>query len=340
MTALHPTDRRLAALVDGRLSAAEAAEVNDHVTGCRRCLQRLGQCNGRRSVPDGSSLAGQEPVLAPEASWEDRDVDPATGEVWRMAWEGIVELAVIRATDPDGLRLSVLPIADVEFADEWSLVTEAIAAEVGLPVAVSAAHEVSVPWCVLDARVGKVSDAALADLAALRQSFRSGTDPAAELRRGEPVWSRRDDRAEALDDLADRFHELANADYVPAAQVQAVQARELPSYDELRAAGLPPNRIVALRRGDDPTPEEAATIESVTGRRLASTGAVVPIDLRRQLDRPRWRPAVQRRAALHGRTEAAETLAIAAEVTQPMAARGTGGGAIEWGVLLQQVLDD
>lgn len=341
MTGLHPTDRRLAALVDGQMSAAEAAEVKSHVTGCRRCLQRLGRCNGGRSVRDRSVLPEQaEPVLPPEATWEDRDVDPAPDEVWRVGWGGVVELALVRATDPESLRLSVLPIVDVEFADEWSLVTEVVASGFRLSVAVSAAQEVSVPWCVLDARVGTVPDPALADLAALRQSFRSGAEPKDELMRGEPVWTRLDDRAEALDDLADRFHELANADYVPAAQVQAVQAQELPSYDELRAAGLRPNRIVALRRGDDPTSEEAATIESITGRRLEPTGAVVPIDLRRQLDRPKWRRAVQRRAARHGRTEAAERLAIAAEVSQPMAARGTGGQAIEWEVLLQQVLDD
>lgn len=341
MTAPHPTDRRLAALVDGQLTTGEAAEVIAHASGCGRCLQRLGQCGGQNSVPDRSGLpAPAEAVLPPAASWEERDVEPAVGDIWRVGWEGVVELAVIRATDQESLRLSVLPVTEPEFSDQWCLITEVLAGSVRMPVAVSSAHEASIPWCVLDARVGSLPDTAIADLEMLRRSFRSGNEPTDELAVGTPVRSRLDERAEALDDLGDRFHELANADYVPAAQVEAAQAQALPTYDEMQQAGLPPRRILALGRGGEPTPEEVAAIESVTGRRLEATAPVVPVELRRQLDRPKWRPAVRGRAVRNSRTEPAERLAIVAEVTQPIAARGTGGQAVEWEVLLHQVLDD
>jgi len=211
MTAPHPTDRRLASFVDGRLPAADAAEVRAHVLECGRCLQWLGQCTGQNVLfRDSSNMpAPAEPVFAPGASWEDREVEPTIGDVWRIGRHGLVELAVIWATDPESLRLSALPVTEPEFADQWCLITEVVAGDTRIPVAVSVAHEASIPWCVLDARVGSVPDTAIAELGVLRRSFRSGNDPKDDLAVGRAVWSRLEERAEALDELADRFQELA-----------------------------------------------------------------------------------------------------------------------------------
>jgi len=341
MTAPHPTDRRLADFVDGRLSADDAADTRTHVSGCGRCQQRLGTVDDEppiASVPITEVASGA--ALSAPSTWEEREADPIAGDVWRVAWDDINELAVVRAIDPRNLRLSVLPLTEPEAADQWSLLTEIAIGAVQLPVAVSAAHEVSIPWCVLDARVGRVAADTIADLDELRRLFRTGAEPSDAYAVGDSVWSRLDERAEHLDELGERFQLLANVDWAPESQVEVAQAQALPAYDQLRESGLPASRILDIRRGAALTPGEVERIASATGHRLESSGTVVSLDLRRWLDKPQWRPALRRRASQRGLSEAEERRVVVAEVTQPIAARGTAGKAVDWDVLLHQLLDD
>jgi hypothetical protein len=94
-------------------------------------------------------------------------------------------------------------------------------------------------------------------------------------------------RAESLDDLAERFHILANVDWAPVEEAVEPGASDLPQFAELRRAGLPPDRALDIQRGNRPTQEEAASIEDVLGVRLPAGATVVPLDLRRHLHRPK-----------------------------------------------------
>ncbi len=338
MSLIHPTDRRLAALIDGDLAPPDDRLVAEHVAGCARCQQRVGQATGVAfDRPEVDPALSRMLVVPADGAFESRD-DPVAGDVWRVVWDGLTELALVRPVDTENGLVTALPMMDVDDADEWSMVTAFKVGDVEVAVAASVALEVTLPWCVLDARVGGLGADAMTSCALLRTAFRSGGDSAGQANVGAPVWSRLDERAEALDDLAERFHDLANADWVPGKQVVEAAVNELPKFAELRSAGLPPDRALDLQRGDQPTPEEAAAIEAALGIRLESGSPVVPPDLRRRLDRPRWRPDVRRRAAANQRPEPDERLAVVAEVIQPMAARGTHGKPVDWDFLLEHVL--
>jgi hypothetical protein len=319
----------------------DASGVAAHVLGCGRCQQRIGQASGDAAIiVDADLSATQTAQLVADGGHESRDQEPVAGEVWRVAWGDVTELAVIRNTDAENLRVTVLPVSEIESADEWSLLTAAMIGDVELPVAASVALEVSLPWCVLDARVGGIPVTASEDLSRLGMAFRTGAEPPDDIRIGDPVWSRLDERAGALDDLADQFHGLANVDWAPSAQPAAPDVTEMPGFGELRSAGLPTNRALAVSRGEAPTSEEISAIEASTGRRLASSCVVVPFDLRARLDHPRWRPALRRRAGSHNRSETEERLDVVGQVTQPIAARGTGGAPVDWDFLIERVLRD
>src|SRR4029078_9057281 len=105
----------------------------------------------------------------------------------------------------------VMPVlCDVEDADEWCGVVELEALEDVIPVAVSVALEASLPWAVLDARVGHLSS--MPHLNLLRSAYKQGIEPdESGLERGEPVFSVLDPRVELLDELNDAFHVLADA---------------------------------------------------------------------------------------------------------------------------------
>ncbi len=341
MPATHPTDQSLAALVDGALLADESA-TRDHVQGCKRCQLRIGHSWGDRVLTRPAGMSAPLPaVLPPESSYETRDGEPGGGEVWRISWEGTTELAIVRRSDPSNLRVTVLPVGDASDADDWSLILKTAVAGVEFEGAASVAIETTLPWCVLDARIGQIGEDDCAALAALRTAFRANAEPPPGLNTGEPIWSRLDDRAERLDELGERFQDLANVDWVPAeASPGRGGAVDVPSFAELRSAGLPTNRALALTKGHPATPDELSAIETATGRRLDVHGVVVPFDLRLRMDRPRWRPALRRRASLQGRSEAEVRVDVVAEVTQPIAARGAQGEALDWDFLLQRVLGD
>jgi hypothetical protein len=337
MPAQHPTDRRLVALIDGRLADDDAREVRSHLEDCALCQLRAGQARTSARVAAPATFETKE-VLAPQAAFEDRMAVPVQGDVWRLVWNGINELGVVDRVDADRHRLFVMPIlADVDDADEWCGVAKIEALHDAMPVAVSVALEASIPWAVLDARVGHVSS--MPHLNILRTAYKRGIEPDdAQLERGEPVFSALDPRVELLDELNDAFHGLADARWgADAEHMTAAQAPEL-SMDALLDAGLPPNRALALVRGDTPaTEDEVVRLERLTGVAPRAHGRVIPSDLRRELDQPRWRPKLRSRMAQYRRSEPDERAAVAFEALQPQAARGTHGEQADWAAVLDAI---
>ncbi len=326
MTAPHPTDRSLAALVDGRLIGDRATEVSAHVSQCSRCQLRIGASSGGVISSDQIEFAEPVAVAVPDESTE----RPAAGDVWRLAWDSTSLLAVIWQIDVE--RVTVLPVVETADADDWSaLLGGDLTGGLGR-LAVSVALETAVPWAVLDARISRLAD--IAELGSLRTEYRTGA-PTATLR-GDQVLSPLDDRLVGLEEVGEILNDMANATWAPA--ISNADAVAL-GYDLLLEAGLPVNRALAISaRGAAPTDAEADIIESATGVRPG----IQPVDdaLRRMIDLPRRKKAIRSRALVNRRTEAAERLALARDA-QPalVAARGTQGAAPDYDTILDGLLD-
>jgi hypothetical protein len=338
MPAQHPTDRRLVALIDGELDDDDAREVRAHLEDCALCQLRAGQARTTTRLAVPVTFETKD-VLAPQGAFEDRMAAPVQGDVWRLVWNDVNELGVVDRVDADRHRISVMPVlSDVDDADEWCGLTQLEALHDVIPVAVSVALEASIPWSVLDARVGHITS--MPGLNLLRAAYKRGVDSAeGELERGEPVFSSLDPRVELLDELNDAFHVLAEAWW--GTEVEAAPAAPAPelSIDTLLGAGLAPNRALALVRGDStPSEDEAVLLGHFTGVSLNVQGRAIPPGLRRELDEPRWRPRVRARMAQTHREETDERIAVAYEALQPLAARGTHGEQADWVAVLEAIL--
>lgn len=322
----HPTDRTLAALVDGRLSNDAAAPAREHIADCARCQLRIGAAGDAAVRVERRDIA---PVAVPLAEESAASV-PVAGDIWRLAWETNVMLTVIWRVEAD--RVAVLPIVETADADEWCvLLGRKTTGGLG-DLAVSVAHDTTVPWAVLDARVARLTDTR--SLAELRSAFRTGGATTAA--RGEPVPSALDERLVGLDEVAERLAELANAVWSP--PVAAAVAAAALDFDTLLETGLPPNRALAISsRGAAPSDEEADAIEAATGTRPGARP--IDDDLRRKIDQPRRKAAIRARARANRRTEAAERRALA-YAAQPAlaAARGTHGAAPDFDTILDRLL--
>lgn len=325
----HPTDRSLAAFIDGRLDADMAHDVRSHVLNCAHCQLRVGSADTSAGVIEPAQETDAVPVRLFD---EVRDELPFRGDIWRLAWDDTVLLVVVWRVDSD--RISVFPVVDLADADEWSAVLTGDESGGLGELAVAVALETSVPWSVLDARIVQLLE--LGPLTLLRAEYRTGAS-AEETLRGRRILSPLDDRLVELDELAERLSVLANAVWLPAAV--GVAAVDL-TYDLLQEAGLPANRALAIsRRGSAPTDDEAARIEAATGVR--PTSPPVDDDLRKKIDSPFRKPKIRARARANRRSEAQERLSLAREAEPAaIAARGTFGQPLDYDDVLDRLLGD
>jgi len=326
MTIQHPTDRNLAALIDGRLSDSVAEGLRGHIRNCLRCQLRAGAAG---DTLNGENLQDVESV--PIAILDDIVPEmPDQGEIWRLVWDEITALAVIWRVDLD--RLSVLPVIDLADADEWSaLLHPEVTGRLG-ELAVSVALETAVPWSVLSACVTNLADTD--SIRSLRTAFRS--DSPSTARRGDAVRSPLDERLVGLEATAEIFSDLANATW---ATVPAGPAAAYMGFEKLTDIGIETNRALAMVRGGSPTDDEASLIKAETG--VWPAVSAVDEKLRRAIDQPRRKAAIRARAAANHRDEGSERLALA-RLAEPalVAARGTKGAPPDYDTILDRLLDD
>lgn len=324
----HPTDRQLAALVDGRLEDQEAAGLRVHVGDCPWCQMRIGSAD----EPISSSAARAFEPMDFESHIEEQAAAPATGDIWRLAWDDTTALAAVWEAAAD--TVAVMPIVDVIDADEWCAIFDAAVTSGLGDLAVSVTRAVDVPWSVLDARIGELVD--LEPIAQLRDAF-LGIVSQVNVLRGLPVLSELDDRADALAEIADVLDVLSHVRW---AGDETDEPAPAVGYDVAFEAGLEPNRALAVGvRGATPTDAEADLIEAATGQRPAPPP--VPVGLRRAIDQPRRKVAIRARALAARHSEAVERrrLAVAAEPALH-AARGTHGQPPDYDLILDRILDE
>lgn len=324
----HPTDRQLAALIDGRLDEREAALLRSHVVECPRCQLLIGDADG--SVGD-ITLADFEPIPI-DLPVEERKGPPAPGDIWRLAWDDTTALAAIWETTED--TLAVMPILDTIDADDWCAVLDpGITSGLG-ELAVSIARAAEVPWSVLDARIGEILD--LTPIEQLRDALNRGLAPA-DVPRGAPILSDLDDRIPALEEITETMELLASAVWAGDPDTEPVT---IIGYDVALEAGLDVPRALAVGvRGATPTEEEADLLEAATGQRPSS--APIPAALRRTIDQPLRKTAIRARALAAHHSEAIERMHIALAAQPALhAARGTRGAPPDYELIVDRLLDE
>ena len=327
MRHLHPTDMTLAAVVDGTLDAAPLEVARRHIEECGRCQLRIGQAG---PAIEGESREMATGVAVAMAVGEVRDDDPRRGDIWRLAWDNLSLLVVVWQPG-DGGDLTVLPVFEECDADEWCVLFSPSETGGLGDLAVSVALEATVPWPVLDARVGRV--ATTESLSELRSAHESGS-PARLVPRGNRVRSELDERTEALDGARDMLEQLSDVAWAPAAVAPTPASTSTVNvlFEVLR-----PEEALAISRGAPLTDTQATLIEEATG-----TPAVSPPlspEIVRLLDSPTRKHKIRTRARQSGRSEASERRELAHGLHLGVAARQAGDAGIDYGVILDEILD-
>ena len=328
----HPTDLTLAAAVDGHLEEAELMELRHHVESCGRCQLCVAQSDPAVDTAQRGRPDLPEVVITVN---ETRDENPVRGDVWRLAWDSVVLLAVILDEDQD--RFRVLPVLDSCDADEWCTLLSALASGGLGDMAVSTALESTIPRSVLDARVGRLPD--MGPITRLRTEYRTGESDGMVLR-GEPIRSSRDERLVALDELNEELTFLSNAVWTPDAAGQPGTSQISPDMFEEVAEALSTEEALAIYRGAPVTDRQAQRIEQEIGTRPAS--APVPAAVISILESPTIKHKIRERARRFERSEASERQELAHSLCESgVAARGAQAStAVDYDVILDKILDE
>lgn len=267
--------------------------------------------------------------------------DPERGQVWRLAYGDHAALALVWAPGPT--TVSVLPLSeDPEYRDAHTVVFTDTPLHV--PIGVWISLEAQVPTWSLDRCLGRLGSEALTGP---RRAFRAQqADPANPPSANRP-WSDVNRYRDQLAERLEAFVALTWAD--ERAAVEGAAALD----SLLRNRGHDLQWLGSRLRIDEPgaalrvwqgkrmlTHEEASTLAAelnVDAEDLRSLSRNVPIELRAQTCRPRYRPQVQSWASRQhlGEADARERIE---ERLLAIAARSFGDPSERWQVLLEDFL--
>jgi hypothetical protein len=274
----------------------------------------------RRAAPLAAALTAEPP-------------QPATGQLWRAEWNGLVQLLlIVRATDTTA---QAVPVIEAEAADDRSVrLDQAI---LGWVAAVLVADVATLPVRVLDLFLGNV-DANIID----RVERVSAGEPGD----GEPIVSPLDERWGYRVGIHEKLAALASATWIPrSAETGLVELlRTTWSRPSALAADLGTTfgQATAILAGERPLSEDQRKeVGRLLGREIGP--AAPPDDVVWALDHPTLRPNWRARA-LRARTQdsAAFRWYTYTNSNFALAARTTGGLNDRERLLakVKQVLDD
>lgn len=317
-TTEHPSMTQLMLHAHGR----GANDVIEHLRRCERC-QRL--------VP--SDLSPPSPTTLPDHRVSDAlqhllaapvpdVVDPTSGELWRLEWDGEAVVAAISSAEPDTASVAAVDTEPREDDPEPAAVhVPASATRLATELRVWPAAPVEIPSVALDRRLAPplrlpapISELDHPESWGLQQALgrlrwfagrvhRALADP------GQPgslhVWLRERGISRA---------DLVAAGLAPRAASMVLQGRQQPSADDL----------LRIARALDADPWELR-------RRLGT----VPGELLAELHLPHRRGQVSERAAAEGVPESQLRREAAVAIAAPRAARRQRGSAPpDWATLV------
>jgi hypothetical protein len=299
---------------------------------------------GRNEVP-AAMLRLAERAAAPQALTavelgrrfgDLQRIELQAGQLWRARWEDVGLLVLL--LDVDGSSYWAAPVTiDPPVEDESSVVLAPATTVLGEPLTVWAGLAQQLPLRVLDQPLDVLSPDVVAYIRSVAAG-RTGQAPTG-CRAGSRIVSVFQPAAEVRAELQDDLEALAAASWLP--QTNAEVPRQPGKIGDLRdllgdrpdlralmeALNAPLPEVLDIIRGRRPlTPTQAEALTEVTGQPaevlLASVGPL-PDALVAEVDHPRWRPVVRRRARRTGQDEARARLELAYG-TYALAARQTG----------------
>lgn len=213
------------------------------------------------------------PVLevpaAVRAAWLAAPSAPAAGQIRRALWHDVARFVVV--LNVEGRSAEVAPISlEPDLASDEAYLLEGGESDLGVRAAIWLGLKNFVPVRVLERSPGVVH----LPVELLRK-----------LPTGPAIQSVLDPRSEEKAELADDMAELAAA---PADEVTLKDLLVNVTGSDMRAAGLPPQLVLALRRGHQRvTSEQAELIAPLAGvapAELLKANPALPDDLLRDLD--------------------------------------------------------
>ncbi|GAA2392043.1 hypothetical protein GCM10010170_104600 [Dactylosporangium salmoneum] len=373
-------------LLDTDLLAPSPADTK-HLAECGWCQQRQQaaghhddgldedaflQAAHQRAVNGGTATLALLTTLSPElralTAASDAREDVTVGQLWRLRWRDVTELAVV--VNVDRWWVTVAPVTtDVNAADEFDLILPATASVLSTDFAVCFSLESTVPLFVFDRQVSPASRPTLdAERAAAQlpppevikdvwRAWRRGVAGPADLTYGLAVDDADLDRRELRNAVAAGFTHLSSAsscvpgdplgDVVPL--LQQIKSLGLLPAELAARSGLDMSVFLRIKKGGRVTRDEAARLTSLLDTDISTIlDANPPFDdaLITEVSRPSHRPALRALAGTFSseddqRWKMAETIAPQAARTvgtAPTAGAGTTDWATKVSVYLQQQL--
>lgn len=241
--------------------------------------------------------------------------DVGIGQMWRLRWQDVTELAVV--VKVDRWWVTVAPVTtDVSAADEFSLILPAVASMLGTEFAVCFSLETTVPLFVFDREITPASRPTLDKAKSAAQlpppetirdvwrAWRRGVAGRTDLIYGAPVDEADLDRRELRNAVAEGFTQLASAaacvpgepvgDVVPL--LQQIKSLGLPPGELATNSGLDMNVFLRIKKGGRVTRSEAAQLAQLLHTDTRTVlDANPPFDeaLITEVSRPAHRPSLR-----------------------------------------------
>ncbi len=286
--------------------------------------------NLSRQFPIGPKRGG----LLPGAQLSE---DVAPGQVRQAYWHDTSAIVVIVGVDDATAQSQVLPATlEPGVEDNAAIVVEAETSPLYGPITIWPQAATTIPFAVLDVTIASIPPRLLEIIRGATAADRT----AAGLRTGHSDPPLGSGAAMAIDELFDALDILQLAPGLQPSAVAKPAARlQIPLSAIMNALQVPQPRAMAIRMGKEPlTPEEAdqlALAASIPVDDVLANIAPLPDDLQRELQEPRWRKYIRRRATDGDEERARSRLGYEA---YQLAARETGQGPERWRQRLEAVL--
>jgi hypothetical protein len=259
---------------------------------------------------------------AVRAAFEADPGDPAPGQLWRMRWDEVVELVLLRAVGDEDV-LAVPVSLDDRLVDEDSVILRPAQTSLGTTVVVWAALARQLPMCVLDRQLGVV-EVEVTDSNWIDRVIDAGAG------RGRATVSSLDPVHVVAARIADALEVLAGASWAPSGSGELgslLAAAQLGPPQLIKLLDVSPQAALALRRGQAAaTPDQAAGLAPVlhmSDRAILEANPAPSPSLVQKMSRPCRRAQVNRLAVSRGIEERSAWLTATYSVNA-MAARQTG----------------
>jgi hypothetical protein len=198
----HPLDTDLLDLVEGALDAAAAQFVEEHLAGCVLCRIKRQRLAAAPPIDFTDLRDVQVPSFGAIETVDAPLEDVRAGDLWLTAGDESTMILIRKVLDPD-LGLVVVPVTfDVEVADSGTLVLEASASPLAVPIAIYDGMLSSLPTRALQSRVEPVRAVDLLHLVVGNPG----------VTRGSELVGSGDVRHEVRQYIADRLTQLAPVD--------------------------------------------------------------------------------------------------------------------------------